>query len=104
MASRPALASIITENGTRELNAKGGEAYLHAGNILQTIPSPKTMSESYDHIPSQGGQHRGEVPEENKESTMNVRAPSPPEPDAPDEDTPEEASEESEEGPTSESS
>ena len=36
----------------------------------------------YDNIPRQGGEHRGEVPEANKESTMNVRAPGPPEPDA----------------------
>ena len=63
------------------------------------------MSESYDQIPSKGGEHRGEVPEENKESTMNVRAPGPPDPNATDEEAPEETSEDaSEEEPTSESS
>ena len=57
------------------------------------------MSESYDRVPSKGGEHRGEVPEENKESTMNVRAPGPPDPHATNDD----ASEESD-GETSESS
>ena len=44
----------------------------------------------YDNIPRKGGQHRGEVPEEHKESAMNVRAPGPPKPD---EDAAEETSE-----------
>ena len=52
------------------------------------------MPPSYDRVPSKGGEHRGEVPEENKESTMNVRAPGPPDPDATDEDASEETSDE----------
>ena len=61
------------------------------------------MSESFDRVPSKGGEHRGEVPEENKESTMNVRAPGPPDPHATNDDASEETSEESD-GETSESS